>query len=329
MFRVLTVAREFGSGGGAIAQKVAEHLKWNLLDKALIDAIARAAQVDTETARECDERVDSWVHRVSRRGLWHGAFEGVAAVTDAEFFDAETAAAIAREVVSDAGARGNCVIVGRGAQCALQERPDVLHVFVYAPWRERVERVRTRVKSARGAEELIRATGSGAGALHPDVFWVRLERSAPLSDDAQFATGRRRCRADDRRYDRARLTGIWDCPPVGQPRGSGSARSLPILSPHRTRSLCRMVRERDRHLVQGRKPRLLPGPGTFPLPSTWVLTGWFGGSVPVAVRSARRRKRTSTLACNWDSVDSPCCSTPSPFRFRPSCCSKSSPSSPR
>ena len=158
MFRVLTVAREFGSGGGAIAQKVAEHLKWNLLDKALIDAIARAAQVDTETARECDERVDSWVHRVSRRGLWHGAFEGVAAVTDAEFFDAETAAAIAREVVSDAGARGNCVIVGRGAQCALQERPDVLHVFVYAPWRERVERVRTRVKSARGAEELIRAT---------------------------------------------------------------------------------------------------------------------------------------------------------------------------
>jgi len=158
MFRVLTVAREFGSGGGAIAQTVADSLKWNLLDRALIDKIARAAQVDAETARQCDERVDSWVHRMSRRGLWHGAFEGVAAVTDAEFFDAETMAAVAQKVIAEAAAHGDCVIVGRGAQCALQNRTDTLHVFVYAPWAQRVACIHERMPKAKDIDQLIEST---------------------------------------------------------------------------------------------------------------------------------------------------------------------------
>ena len=74
MSRVLTVAREYGSGGGHIACTVAERLGWNLLDKALVEAIARSAQVDPDLARQYDERVDSWLHRISRRSLWHGAF---------------------------------------------------------------------------------------------------------------------------------------------------------------------------------------------------------------------------------------------------------------
>jgi cytidylate kinase len=158
MFRVLTVAREYGSGGGRIARAVAEKLGWNLLDKALVDAIAKSAQVDPDLARDYDERVDSWLHRVSRRGLWRGAFEGVATVTDTQFFDAETMAALARNLIVEAHSRGNCVIVGRGAQCILQDRKDALHVFVHAPWSERVARVRTRVPAAAAVEQLIHAT---------------------------------------------------------------------------------------------------------------------------------------------------------------------------
>lgn len=170
MFKILTVAREFGSGGGALAQKIAESLGWDLLDKALIDAIARTAQVDTETARKCDECVDSWVHRISRRGLWHGAFEGVAAVADAEFFDAETMAALARRVVGEAAARGGCVIVGRGAQCTLQGHPEALHVFVYAPWKERVARIRARLKPAQDVEELMRTVDQRRAAYIRTYF---------------------------------------------------------------------------------------------------------------------------------------------------------------
>jgi cytidylate kinase len=158
MYRVLTVAREYGSGGGGIARGVAEKLGWNLVDKALVESIAPSAQVDPELARHYDERVDSWPHRVGRRGLWHGAFEGVATVVDAEFFDAETMAALARNLILDSCSRGNCVIVGRGAQCILQDREDVLHVFIYAPWSERVARVRRRLSAENNVGLLIRAT---------------------------------------------------------------------------------------------------------------------------------------------------------------------------
>jgi cytidylate kinase len=158
MFRVLTVAREYGSGGGLIARKIAERLGWDLLDKALVEWIARTAQVDPDLARQYDEHVDSWVHRVSRRGLWHGAFEGVATVTGLEVFDAETMASLGRDLIAEAHLRGNCVIVGRGAQCVLQDQKDVLHVFIYAPWRERTARIRGRLTAVADVEDLIRLT---------------------------------------------------------------------------------------------------------------------------------------------------------------------------
>jgi cytidylate kinase len=157
MFRVLTVAREYGSGGGLIARRVAETLGWDLLDKALVERIARIAQVAPELAQRCDEQVDSWLHRASRRGLWNGAFEGVA-LPGTAVFDAETMAALGRDLINEAHSRGNAVIVGRGAQCVLQDRKDVLHVFVYAPCRERVARIRERQKAGTDIAHLIRVT---------------------------------------------------------------------------------------------------------------------------------------------------------------------------
>ena len=158
MFRVLTVAREYGSGGGLIARAVAEQLGWNLLDKALVEEIARSAQVDPDLARRYDERCDSWLHRVSRRGLWHGAFEGVAAPAGAAVFDAETMAALGKSLITEAHERGNCVIVGRGAQCILQNGQDALHVFVHAPRAGRIARLRRREPAASSIEQLMRST---------------------------------------------------------------------------------------------------------------------------------------------------------------------------
>ena len=52
MFRVVTVGREFGSGGAAIARQVAERLGWKLLDDALVRDIAARARIDPELARQ-------------------------------------------------------------------------------------------------------------------------------------------------------------------------------------------------------------------------------------------------------------------------------------
>ena len=158
MYRVLTIAREFGSGGGHIARMMAERLRWNLLDSSLITEIARAARVDPDLARKYDEQVDSWVHRVSRKALWRGGFEGVAGITETDVFDAETVAALTISLIREAYHQKNCVIVGRGSQCVLQDRADVFHVFIYAPWREKVARVRQRLPDQTNAEELIAST---------------------------------------------------------------------------------------------------------------------------------------------------------------------------
>jgi cytidylate kinase len=158
MVRVLTVAREYGSGGSLIAKTVAKELRWKLLDQELVRDVARAAQVDPESAAEYDEHVDSWWHRFNRDGLLAASLTAGVTLEDAQFFDAERTAAFAQRVICEAAARGNCVIVGRGAECVLQGREDVFHVFVYGPWEERLSRVRNRDGSCRDVAELIRAT---------------------------------------------------------------------------------------------------------------------------------------------------------------------------
>lgn len=159
MFRVLTVAREFGSGGGKIARRVAEELQWTLLDNALIREVARVGRVAPDDAKRYDERVDSWWRRLHFGALEAACIAAGAAPADAQLVDAEsTIAAITQRVISRAAAQGNCVIVGRGAQCVLQTRADVFHVFVYGAWDERVSRVRSRMRSVQDIENLVQCT---------------------------------------------------------------------------------------------------------------------------------------------------------------------------
>ena len=138
MYRVLTVAREFGSGGVDIARLISERLSWKLLDNALITRIAEKANVDPEVCRQFDERVDPWMQRLVRNALRHGPPEAPTLVEDSAFLDATATMRLTQGLIREAHQLGDCVIVGRGAQCLLQRESDVFHVFVSAPWREKV-----------------------------------------------------------------------------------------------------------------------------------------------------------------------------------------------
>ena len=159
-FRVLTIAREYGSGGARIAKAVAEHLDWKLLDAALIDAIARAARVNPKVVSEFDEHVESWLKRMNRQAMRGAAIAGGVVAGKEECFDAQTMTELTRQIVEQAYADGNCVIVGRGAQCILQRKPDTFHVFLYAPLKERVERLKSRLKPGTNLEHKAREIDS-------------------------------------------------------------------------------------------------------------------------------------------------------------------------
>jgi cytidylate kinase len=155
-YRVLTVNREFGSGGGRIAQRIAERLGWKLLDRDIIDAIAYAAHVDPKVVRHYDEHVDSWLKRINQQAMRSAALTAGLALEENSVFDAEEMVKLSQKIIEKAHADGNCVIVGRGAQCVLQHKTDVFHVFIYAPLKERIMRLRTRLEAGADIEQRIR-----------------------------------------------------------------------------------------------------------------------------------------------------------------------------
>ncbi len=155
-YRVLTVNREFGSGGGRIAQTIAEWLGWKLLDRDIIDAIAYAAHVDKNVVRNYDEHVISWLRRINQQAMRSAALAAGLELGENSVFDAEEMVKLSEKIIEKAYAEGDCVIVGRGSQCVLQHKPDVFHVFVYAPLKERVLRLRSRLEQDADIEQRIR-----------------------------------------------------------------------------------------------------------------------------------------------------------------------------
>jgi cytidylate kinase len=141
--RAITISREYGSGGGIIARILAHRLGWKLVDSALIDEIARIANVNPQVAARLDEAIDPWFHRLTK-ALWRGGYEGSATCELTDSFDADAMASMCRRVITEAVEIGQCVIVGRGGQCILQARQDVFHVSVYAPLAQKIERLRDR-----------------------------------------------------------------------------------------------------------------------------------------------------------------------------------------
>lgn len=176
MYRVLTVSREFGSGGILVARRVSEHLGWKLLDSALIEAIVEKANVDPAVAKRYDEKIDPWLHRVSRKALWHGAFESVAALSDTDVFDAQTMSILTRRMIEEAAEAGGCVIVGRGGQCLLENRPDTFHVFIYAPRSVRLKLLRERMGEHTDLERAMETKD------HERADYIRLNYDRDLYD---------------------------------------------------------------------------------------------------------------------------------------------------
>jgi len=154
MIRTIAIEREYGGGGAAIAKKLAARLGWKLWDEALTDEIARRARVDKSVVRKVDERVDSPFYRLARTFL-RGSFERSLPVKEIENFDCDNMVQMLRGVIEEAAKAGNCVIVGRGSPYFLRDRPDALRVFIYAPWAEKVRRVRALGKSHSEAEDLL------------------------------------------------------------------------------------------------------------------------------------------------------------------------------
>jgi CMP/dCMP kinase len=194
-YRVLTINREFGSGGGRIAQTIARWLSWKLLDRNIIDAIAYSAHVDADVVQLYDEHVDSWLRRLNRQAMRSAALAAGLELRDGTVFDAEQMVQITQKILEQAWTEGNCVIVGRGSQCVLQHKPDAYDAFVYAPLKERILRLRTRLPKGTDIEERIRVVDGerakylqqyfGKSWCHPHLYDLMISSCADENATAQ------------------------------------------------------------------------------------------------------------------------------------------------
>ena len=154
MFRVITVSRQYGSGGGEIARRLASRLGWRLVDQSVVNEIAARARVSPSVAAEYDERVDPWFHRMVK-ALWQGGYEGLATTVDTSVLDSEGMTRLAGEVIREAASLGQCVIVGRGSQCILCGHKDAFRVSVFGPRHEKIQRLRERLAPGTDAERVM------------------------------------------------------------------------------------------------------------------------------------------------------------------------------
>jgi cytidylate kinase len=154
MFRIVTIEREFGSGGGGIACELARRLGWKLWDQQLTSEIAKRAQVPESAVALCDERVDGRIYRLAK-AFWRGSYERSMPMANSHAFDTDRMMAMVGEIMSTIAAEGNAVIVGRGSPFFLREREDTFRVFTYAPHDEKIRRLLAMGKSPAEAEDLV------------------------------------------------------------------------------------------------------------------------------------------------------------------------------
>jgi hypothetical protein len=146
MIKIVTIEREYGSGGGEIAQLLATKLGWKLWDQRLTEEIARLANCSKDAVEAREERTDPLYYRLFKSFL-RGSYEGSQNAYKLNLVDSETILKLTERVVLHAAETGNSVIVGRGSQHFLRDRADTLRIFLYAGKQQKVARLVTRGKS--------------------------------------------------------------------------------------------------------------------------------------------------------------------------------------
>ena len=185
-FEIVTIARQFGSGGSDLAVALGKALGFPVLDREIIHAAATQIDADVAHATGVDEYVASALERVMS-GFASAIPEY--AVDPAYEVDPEELARAAHKVIQAAAKTAPLVVVGHGAQCLLAARARTLHVRVTAPFDVRARCVadRTSVSEAAAAEEVRRRDTERARYLR---HHFGADNNDPTLYSVQFNTSR-------------------------------------------------------------------------------------------------------------------------------------------
>ncbi len=150
--RAVAISREYGSGGGELASRLAGRLGWQLIDHDIVERVASELGTSLEEAEAHDESSGGIISELlaSLQNLYPAY---PPAAPPEAFLSTEEYGLTVDKIVRAAAVRGHIVIVGRASQVILADRRDVLHVRIIAPFEQRVAYVMQREGLARHAAE--------------------------------------------------------------------------------------------------------------------------------------------------------------------------------
>lgn len=142
--KIITIGREYGSGGRIIADRLAALLGVPFYDRNLIEMAAKESGLSEDFIRKAN------MHRATGSFLYDLYFSSKNLPISDQVYMAES------EIIRKVAEQGPCVIVGRCANYVLRERTDCLHLFFHAPLEERIRRASEEYK-LEGSPEQVRA----------------------------------------------------------------------------------------------------------------------------------------------------------------------------
>lgn len=131
MKNIITISREYGSGGYEIGQKVAEALGYKFYDKELIAELADKIMVS-----------ESFIEAADEKPVKRNIFREISPIfANSEGEQADYIFTEQGKFIVQLAEKGNCVIAGRRADYYLRENPNALHLFFYADMEYKIDRI--------------------------------------------------------------------------------------------------------------------------------------------------------------------------------------------
>lgn len=158
--KIITIARQTGSGGHEIGERLAERLNIPFHDKNIIDKALKELNLTEDDANAIDETVFKHLHHVIFTG-YHKFYGTNTPYYMNEYSDSlnERTYKIQSKYIKELAEHGACVIVGRCAGHILRKRNDVLNVFICADENDRIERMmRVRDLNQERASHVVKTT---------------------------------------------------------------------------------------------------------------------------------------------------------------------------
>jgi len=138
---VITIGRQFGSGGRELGKLLAEKLNIDFYDSRLLGEAAKRSGVNPEFFERSDEKAPSFISGLFSFSYGYSNFNyytGTSVISDDNIYRTQC------EVIQAIAAQGSCVIVGRSADYVLRDHPRCLNIFVHASMEDRIARIMKR-----------------------------------------------------------------------------------------------------------------------------------------------------------------------------------------